>query len=341
MRKKMMAACMAAVVLAITACGSGAGPAVQEETAAADTAQGDAEASDDAASQAEDVQENGHTGQEGAAVDGLSQREEAAGSDTVPEGAKQDDEDSGLDAGVEPAQLAGRTISIFGDSISTFRDYNPEGYAVFFPEYGAVKAVEETWWQRVVDEFSLTLYVNGSSAGATVVGDSTDVEDPRYACNELRTGALAGPGGACPEIIIVYLGTNDLLETVPLGTNDGTVLVNEGVITNFSDAYTLILDKLQSKYPLAEIYCCTLLPVGDYGTDTPYVDFVNGEKLTAADYNEVIKEIAKNRELFVIDLGNCGITVDNLHEMTTDGVHPTESGMAYIAEAAKKVIAAK
>ncbi len=102
-----------------------------------------------------------------------------------------------------------------------------------------------------------------------------------------------------------------------------------------------MIDKLQSMYPPAEIYCCTLLPVGEYGTKTPYVEFMNGDGLTAADYSGVIEQIAQNKGLFVIDLQDCGITIDNLAEMTTDGVHPTPTGMACIAEAVKVALKAK
>lgn len=247
-------------------------------------------------------------------------------------------EDAQTAAEPEPVQPVDGTISFLGDSITTFRGYNPEGYAVFFPDYGEVTAVEDTWWQQVVDDLGLTLFVNGSSSGATVAGDSTGTENPACACNELRTGALAGPQGACPESIIVYLGTNDLLDGVLLGENDGTMPVKEGEITTFSDAYTLMIDKLRAKYPLTEIYCCTLLPVGDYGNETLYVDFVGVNGLTAADYSRVIVQIAENKGLSVIDLQDCGVTIDNLPEMTTDGAHPTKKGMACIAEAVKGVL---
>lgn len=234
---------------------------------------------------------------------------------------------------------AGAAISILGDSISTYQGSNPVGYYAFFPEYGEVKEVEDTWWQIVADDMDLEIYVNGSSAGATVAGDSDGTEDPQCACNEFRTNDLAGPGGACPDGIIVYLGTNDMLNMVPLGDNDGTSVVMGGEVTSFSDAYTLMLDKLQANYPLAQIYCCTLLQVGDYGTKTPYVDFVNGNGLTAADYGEVIKLIAGNKGFPVIELYNCGITIENLQEMTSDGVHPTVEGMKRIAEAVEEALA--
>lgn len=244
----------------------------------------------------------------------------------------------GVDVGEEPVPPVDMTFSILGDSITTFRGYNPEGYAVFFPDFGKVEEVADTWWQRVADDLGLTLYVNGSSSGAFVCGDSTGTEDPRYSCNELRTGALSGPEGACPAILIVYLGTNDMIEGFPLGNNDGTRPVAEGKVTVFSDAYTLLLDKLLAKYPLADIYCCTLLPLGSNGTEASYVEWVNGIGLTSADYSRVIAQIAENKELSVIDLQDCGITIDNLQEMTGDGVHPTPAGMACIAETVKKAL---
>lgn len=246
--------------------------------------------------------------------------------------------DTETESQADAAQLAGTTFSILGDSISTYQGYNPVGYSAFFPEYGEVARVEDTWWQRVADDLELTLYANGSSSGATVTGDSTGTEDPRCGCNELRTNDLSGPEGACPDRIVIFLGANDMLKSIPLGANDGTGSVDEGEVATFSDAYTLMLDKVQANYPLAEIYCCTLLPVGDYGTKTPYVEFVNGLQLTSADYGKVIVQIAENRGLPVIDLSDCGINIENLHKMTSDGVHPTVEGMRCIAEAVKETL---
>lgn len=238
----------------------------------------------------------------------------------------------------EPVRLKGTTVSILGDSISTYEGYQAEGCRIFFPNYGEVEDVKDTWWRQVTDDLELTLLANSSSAGETVTGDSTGTDDPQCGCNEFHTDALAGPDGACPDRIIVYLGANDLLETVPLGDNDGTRPVEEGEITAFSDAYTLLLDKLQKKYPSAQIYCCTLPHIGDWGTQTPFVELVNGLGLSAKDYGRVIARMAKAKGLPVIDLYHCGIQIKNMHEATSDGVHPTTVGMDYIADAVKEAI---
>lgn len=232
----------------------------------------------------------------------------------------------------------GAAVSIMGDSISTFQGYIPAGYYDFFPENGLVSDVNDTWWKRVLDEEEWTLCVNGSSSGATCVGDSTSMDNPQCSCNEFRTGGLSGSDGTAPDIIIVYMGTNDFLQSIPLGDNDGTRAVAEGQVAMFGDAYTLMLDKLRVKYPASQIYCCTITQVGGYGTDTPYVEMVNGVGLTTADYSARIAQIAGNKNLPVIDLQGCGIAVENLHNTTADGVHPTPEGMQYIAEAVRKVL---
>lgn len=327
--KWITAACLFVSALVLGGCG---GTGQSEDAGQSATAGGSRETRQSGAAGEE-------PGQTERADGGMGQAESAGGGTGQTEDTEAGWEEAGAGGTAAPSLPAGAAISILGDSISTYQGCNPVGYYAFYPENGEVKGVEDTWWQIAADDLGLTIYQNGSSAGATVAGDSDGTEDPQCACNEFRTNDLAGAGGVCPDGIIVYLGTNDLLEAVPLGDNDGTSVVLGGEVDIFSDAYTLMLDKLQANYPLAQIYCCTLLPVGDYGTKTPYVEFVNGAGLTAADYGEVIARIAENRGFPVIDLYHCGITIENLQEMTSDGVHPTAEGMRRIAAAVEKSLA--
>lgn len=233
----------------------------------------------------------------------------------------------------EAFSLEGTTLSILGDSISTYENWIPYGYNNFYPASGDVKDINDTWWIRMFDDTGMKLCANASSSGSTCAGDSTDAENPQVGCGDFRITDLSDKNGAYPDIIVVFMGTNDLLVSIPLGDNDGTVTVEEGIIDNFADAYSLMLDKLETYYPCSEIYCCTLLQVGDYGTETPYVAFTNGLGLTAEDYSKKIEMIAENKGYPVIDLYHCGIEIDNLQNMTSDGVHPNAEGMKYIAEA--------
>ena len=227
----------------------------------------------------------------------------------------------------------GAGVSILGDSISTFDGWIPGECVVFYPLYGEVTDVSDTWWYQVIEEAELELCTNNSSAGCTCAGDSLSIDDPAYACSGGRISMLMGKGGRLPELILVYLGTNDLLKGIPLGDNDGTRLVEEGEIDNFSDAYSLILDKLASEYPTAQVYCCTLAQVGDWGTEQPFVTFENHLGLTAADYSETIRTVAAGKGVPVIDLYNCGIEIDNLQQMSSDGVHLTPTGMEFVKKA--------
>lgn len=232
----------------------------------------------------------------------------------------------------EPVSLEGLGISILGDSISTYDGWIPEGFNVFYPFSGELTDVSQTWWKSLVDDTGMELCANNSSSGSTCSGDSLSIDDPMFGCSDGRLSFLVGSQGRLPDVIVIYMGTNDLLMGVPIGDNDGTKLVEEGTVENFSDAYCLMLDKLASYYPTAQIFCCTLAPVGDWGTDQPFVIFENHLGLTAEEYSDQIRVIADSKGATVIDLYHCGITIDNLAEMTTDGVHLTLVGMERVKE---------
>ncbi|MBD5448592.1 MAG: SGNH/GDSL hydrolase family protein [Lachnospiraceae bacterium] len=232
----------------------------------------------------------------------------------------------------EPVLLEGLGISILGDSISTYDGWIPEGFNVFYPIDGELTDVSQTWWKSLIDDTGMELCANNSSSGSTCSGDSLSIDDPMFGCSDGRLSFLVGSQGRLPDVIVIYMGTNDLLKGVPIGDNDGTKLVEEGNVENFSDAYCLMLDKLASYYPTAQIFCCTLAPVGDWGKDVPFVTFQNHLGLTAEDYSNQIRVIADSKGASVIDLYHCGITIDNLAEMTTDGTHPTRSGMECVKE---------
>lgn len=233
----------------------------------------------------------------------------------------------------EPMQLEGVTLSILGDSLSTYEGWIPEGCTVFFPRFGELTDVSETWWMQLLDDTGMELCSNNSSAGSTCVGDSLMTGEVKYGCGGDRISLLTGSQGKMPEVIIIFMGTNDLLSGVPMGDNDGMQLVEEGEINNFSDAYTLILDKIASEYPAAQIYCCGLHQVGDWGTDQPFELVTNHLGLTAQDYSRQIQTIAANKGFVYIDLYHCGIEIDNLVQTTSDGVHYTPLGMSYVKEA--------
>lgn len=250
-------------------------------------------------------------------------------------------EDGGEEEEETPSETEEETvkrISIVGDSISTFEGWMPGGYSIFFPLYGEITDVSQTWWKPLLDDMGLQLCANSSSSGSTCVGNSLSTDDPQCGCDNFRIEGAIGAGGIHPDIIIVYMGTNDVVTHVPLGTNDGTHSVEEGVIDNFSDAYKLMLDKLEAQYPGAQIICCTLTPLGGWTEEGELIPFVNKLGLTDADYSRQIEAIAGEKGFPVVDLQSCGMSIDNLLQYVTDGVHPNPEGMKLIGKAVRPVI---
>ena len=230
-----------------------------------------------------------------------------------------------------------KTISIMGDSISTFDDWIPEGYYDFYPMNGEVQSVDQTWWKMVLDDMDMELCVNASSSGSTCIGDSTGTDNPQHGCSDFRIGGLMGKDAAYPDIIIVYMGTNDFLDSVPLGSNDGTQYVEEGEIDNFSDAYSLMLDKLEANYPSANIFCCNLPLIGGW-SEEGILEVKVKQGMTSEDYGRQIETIAAAKGCAVIDLQHCGLTIDNMNQYVSDGVHLNPDGMKLIRDAVETAV---
>ena len=178
----------------------------------------------------------------------------------------------------------------------------------------------------------MELCSNASYSGSTVSGQSQDNHEGTYACGNQRIADLAGPEGEWPDVIFILMGTNDLLNGIPLGSYDGVSRVQEGYIQNFSEAYGLMLDKMKMWYPDAEIYCCTILEAVRWDENGKGVPFQNEHGLTAKNYNDCMKAIAQAKGISVIDVYGCGITYENAGEYTSDGTHPNPAGAALVAD---------
>ena len=226
-----------------------------------------------------------------------------------------------------------RTVSIVGDSISTFEGYIPEGYATFYPR-GEVTAVEHTWWKQLLDGTGMKLCSNCSWSGSTVVGRTDSTESAYCAASDRRVADLADADGNPPDYILVAISVNDFCKasSAVAGTNVGNGPINQsGDIWVISDAYVLLIKKLMEAYPGAKIYCCTVLSVT--GTDAMAESYVNGyPNINPADggtlpaWNAMIRQIAQNMGCGLIDFAACGINFFNNRNFTLDGLHPNIAG---------------
>lgn len=264
-----------------------------------------------------------------------AEQEMEADSETEAEPAGEADSDSDDLADEEPKTeqpLAGKKLTVCGDSISTFTGYIPDYYSKYYPEMGEITDVKDTWWMQVLERTGMELCRNASYSGSTVSGLSLDEEDGRYACGNRRVADLCGESGEEPDIILILMGTNDLLTDVPLGSYDGVSAVGEGNIGTFSEAYALMLDKMIHRYPEADIYCCTIAEVGRQNEEGESYAYSNIHNAQARDYNAWIEAVAKAKGIPVIDVYGCGITSGNIMEYTTEGTHPNAAGARLIAD---------
>ncbi len=234
-----------------------------------------------------------------------------------------------------PRDLSGLKLSILGDSISTFDGYIPTDYNIFYPGSGDISTVEKTWWWQVMNATGMELNANASSSNTTITGDSLDTTGSAPGCSTKRMIDLTpGDDGPAPNILIVFMGTNDFLRSVELGTFTEPSPQDEGVVNNFCDAYELMIQKLNALYPNAEIYFCTLLETnaGDVDEYPQSYPATNKNGNTIGDFNAEIATIASAYSYPVIDVHNCGITYETLDLYTSDGVHPNTEGAKLIAE---------
>ncbi|MDE5766700.1 MAG: SGNH/GDSL hydrolase family protein [Clostridia bacterium] len=203
-----------------------------------------------------------------------------------------------------------KNFSIMGDSISTLYGYNPLGFDSFYKyemcEISGVKTYKDTWWGQVIDALGGKLLVNNSWSGSLVVKHPL-CRIPSYACSEERT-SLLGENGVLPDIIMVYMGTNDAGWEVEIDGGDDDIAC-------FKTAYRLMLERIKHNYPDAEIWCFTLCisvdRIGRY----------------MKDYCNVIRECAKAFGCKLIELYDQPSRYE-----AVDGIHPNAEGMKTIAQ---------
>ena len=211
--------------------------------------------------------------------------------------------------------LKGLWVSVLGDSISTYRGVSNNGAvraetARYPYRYAPPFPVEKTYWHRVCDELGLVLCVNNSYSGGNLSGRG----DPDSGV--CRAAALAQDGGGVPDIIIIFMGINDLGRGV-----DAEV---------FAADYALVLDTVGYLYPEAYV-CCVNLPDRD-----PFLH------ARAERFNLAIEEAVAlaGERFFVADLFRSRLRDDFYYMNTTDGLHPDEDGMAFIADIVANAIKA-
>lgn len=247
--------------------------------------------------------------------------------------------------------LIGKKLSLLGDSVTTLSGYIPDGYAAYYPMFD-VNVIDDTWWGKLLNETGMVLHKNCAWSGSTVTSSIVNGNAPSNGtsaapgCSDYRINDLAKDGIA-PDIIIVLIGINDFgLAKAPVGDWDGGTLPVEGVVTDFSDAYALMVSKILKTYPESEVFISTILSTtesrydsnntGEYPTD-----YMGAETVILQQYNHAIRHIAESMGVNLIDMHACGITYFNVNSYTGDGLHPNSNGTTLMMKKALAEIVSK
>lgn len=209
--------------------------------------------------------------------------------------------------------LKKKYLSILGDSISTYKGvsndasvnstliYNPYYYREPMPS-------EKTYWHIVIDRFGLTLCVNNSWSGGNLSGR----DNPDSGVN--RAEHLSRDDGTSPDIIIVFMGINDLGRRV-----DKEV---------FAKDYLKTLMTVKERHPNARV-CCVNIPDRDVAV-----------KERTEIFNSAIEDAVASagENFFIADLFHSRLNNDCYYMNTLDGLHPDEDGMRMIADIVTEAI---
>ena len=150
-------------------------------------------------------------------------------------------------------------VLIIGDSYSTFKGFNPDGYAYWYPQGGSgnshtdVKEVSETWWHQLMSETESNLILNDSYSGSTIC--STERESMPGTHFNIRTDRMIKNGFFNEnriDTIFVFGGTNDSWIDSPIGEikyDD----ITEDDIRMVLPAFAALIAKLKAASPESRI----------------------------------------------------------------------------------------
>lgn len=202
-----------------------------------------------------------------------------------------------------------KSISILGDSYSTFENYllpdtNYCWYNYSHPQRGNdVVQVEQTWWHQIIKRDGYCLCVNNSFSGSTIcytgyvdkkTGKHKDYKDCSFVTRVPYLGS--------PDIILICGGTNDSWCGAPIGEYKYENWTDADLYS-FRPAMACMLDGVKRHYPTACIF------------------FILNSDLKES-INESCSIICEHYDVPLI----------RLHDIDKQRNHPSIAGMKSIAE---------
>lgn len=219
------------------------------------------------------------------------------------------------------------TFAVYGNSISTYYDFIPPGYAVYYGtdnELNYGMQLGDTYWMQLSRISGMTFLVNSSWSGSRVSSDNGEAVSPFLSTARVTSIGRYG----VPDVILIAGGTNDWgWSRCNLGDYSVGPVYNDSI--TFRGGYAMMLFRLQQKYPDTKIVCLSMFPRSQ-GYDTN-----NNMGWTMSQGNASIKKIANDFGCTYIDCTTVGWSSD-WGKYTIDGLHPKPAGCTTLADCIRK-----
>ena len=205
------------------------------------------------------------------------------------------------------------TVTILGDSYSTFRGFIPDERECYYPSperVDDVLFVEDTWWHQLFAKRNMNLLLNDSWSGSTVCTDVRDCHPPESAFVFRMKQSLCPTkaGEQSPACILLFGGTNDSW----LGREIGCLTYQnwtEQDLRQVLPAYCYMLDYVCKCNPDTTVFCIL---------NTQLKPEIHEGILTACEHY--------------------GAVAIELHDINKKCGHPTRLGMQQIAQQINEVL---
>lgn len=239
-----------------------------------------------------------------------------------------------IERGSKLSSLEDKTISIQGDSISTFAGTITDGNATYYSaSHKFVNSIDATWWGLLINECRMRLIRNDAWSGSRISGTGDNAMCSVARCSNIRhtDSTVDTYQYGAPEIIVVMAGTNDVSGNVEMGTANGAV-------TTYMGAFKTMLVNLKLQCRNAKIVVFQL-----YRGNV--LDYANSGGKYQYEYQEAMANLCRRYGVYYIGPEYFDLSFSNLQYCTcndslsdygpptytsTDYLHPNMQGMERI-----------
>lgn len=212
-----------------------------------------------------------------------------------------------IERGSKLSSLEDKTISIQGDSISTFAGTITNGNATYYStSHKFVNSIDATWWGLLINECRMRLIRNDAWSGSRISGTGDNAMCSVARCSNIKHIDSTVDTYQCgaPEIIVVMAGTNDVSGNVEMGTANGAV-------TTYMGAFKTMLTNLKSQCRNAKIVVFQL-----YRGNV--LDYVNSGGKHQYEYQEAMANLCRRYGVYYIGPEHFDLSFPNLQYYTCD-----------------------